>query len=98
MFDIVATEAVHIPAAENDVCDRLSRQRTTARDLGYDHRVVIDLTEDSPLFQVLVLCDPTKNSPFEDEAALNTFWASTHALLEEIANSSSLLPTPWTAP
>lgn len=90
MFDIVASEAVHIPAAENDLCDRLSRQRPT----GSDPTLIVDFSSESPSTRVLLLCDPTREAPFSNETSLRDFWMSTQSLSKKSHASNLCYPVP----
>jgi hypothetical protein len=90
LFDNVATESIHIPGVDNVVCDDLSRLKVTATDLGIDYRLVVDLTEDTPLFQILELVNPVLPSPMLTSDTFRDFWNRAKSLILRIADDSSL--------
>ena len=75
--------AVHIPGAENVICDLLSRQKTTAQSLGIDYRIVTDLSHTSALYSLLTLVDPTSPQLLNSEEDFCTFWRQAHLLLPD---------------
>ena len=94
LFNIVVTEAVHIPGTSNVTCDLLSRHKTTAEQLGIDYRIITDLTSSTALHALLELSDPTSTSLLDDESTFRTFWRRTHSLLLQLSHDHNLLPAP----
>ena len=93
LFDIVVTEAVHIPGVDNYICDALSRQQQTAVDFGYDYRVITDFEPGSTLLRLLSLIDPTVPAPLDSEDTFTTFWRDARSQLSALELESSLLPS-----
>jgi hypothetical protein len=87
LFNIVVIDAVHIPGVDNVICDLLSRQKTTARALGIDYKLVTDISHTSALYSLLVLVDPTFLNSEEDFC---TFWRQAHLLLGQISSEQTL--------
>ena len=75
-FDYTIVDAQHIPGEENLVCDALSRNTTTPRELGYSPSETLSNLPNSPFMELLYLCDPTLPSPFTSETLFNEFWFS----------------------
>ena len=94
LFNIVATESVHIPGELNVVCDALSRQRATAASYGIDYRLLTDFAPTSSLFHLLSLVDPTLPSPMETEDSFRLFWSTANSLLIALSLESTLTATP----
>ena len=97
LFNIVVIDAVHIPGAENVICDLLSRQKTTAQSLGIDYRIVTDLSHTSALYSLLTLVDPTSPQLLNSEEDFCTFWRQAHLLLGQITSEQTLCSTSTSA-
>ena len=92
LFNIVVTEASHIPGEHNVVCDRLSRQKATASDYGISYRVLTDLSISTVLHSFLALVDPTTDTLLDNEASFRAFWRSSHDLLLRLSTDGCLHP------
>ena len=90
LFNIVVIDAVHIPGIDNVICDLLSRQKTTARALGIDYKLVTDISYTSALYSLLMLVDPTSPQLLNSEEDFCTFWRQAHLLLGQISSEKTL--------
>ena len=90
LFNIVVIDAVHIPGVDNVICDLLSRQKTTARALGIDYKLVTDISYTSALYSLLMLVDPTSPQLLNSEEDFCTFWRQAHLLLGRISSEKTL--------
>jgi hypothetical protein len=90
LFNIVVLDAVHIPGVDNVICDLLSRQKTTARALGIDYKLVTDISHTSALYSLLMLVDPTSPQLLNSEEDFCTFWRQAHLLLGQISSEQTL--------
>ena len=92
LFNIVVTEAIHIPGEHNVICDRLSRQKATANEYGISYRVLTDLSTSTVLHSFLTLVDPTTVTLLDTEASFRAFWRSAHDLLLRLSTDGCLHP------
>lgn len=81
IYDFTIVDAIHIPGDDNSVCDQLSRGYTTPSALGFPPPDTLDFSQDSKLFILLELCDPTLESPFVSESEFISFWTKARAVV-----------------
>ena len=86
--DIDVREATHIPGAENDDCDQLSRRgpdpinavEEHAKNLGIVGAAVVEAESDSDIMTILKLCDP--NIRIQSDMEFMEFWSTARSAID----------------